>query len=81
MKCLTWGCIFLTVAESQGTDQMLLVLLRIEQTFGKIELISRDMVKNILIDNLNPRIISEDHARLLGTVQEVHHLADSQYSN
>ena len=43
VKCLTWGCIFLTVAESQRTDQMLLVLLRLEQTFVKIELISRDI--------------------------------------
>ena len=71
-------CIYLTVTESQATDQMLLVLLRIEQTFGKLELISR---KDLLIANLNPRIISEDHSRFLGIVQEVQHLADSQYRN
>ena len=28
VKCLTWGCIYLTVAESQATDQMLLVLFK-----------------------------------------------------
>ena len=60
---------------------MLLVLLRIEQTFGKIESIARDMAKNILFDNLIPRIISEDHSRLLGIVQEIQHLSDSQYIN
>ena len=43
VKCLTWGCIYLTVADSQATDQMLLVLLRLEQVFGRIELISREM--------------------------------------
>ena len=52
---------------------MLLVLLRIEQTFA------RDMGKNIVFENLNPKFISEDHARLLGTVQKVQDLVDSQY--
>ena len=81
VKCLTWGCIYLTVADSQATDQMLLVLLRLEQIFGKIELISRDMGRNVLIENLNPRIISPDHARLLGKVQEVQNFTDSQFRN
>ena len=50
VKCLTWGSIYLTVAESQATNQMLLVLLRLEQTFGQLELISRDRGKDLLID-------------------------------
>ena len=66
VKCLTWGCIYLTVAESQATNQMLLVLLRLEQTFGQLELISRDRGKDLLIDNLNPRILShEPHSNLV----------------
>ena len=72
VKCMTWGNIYLTVTDSQGTDQMLP---------GKIELISRDMGRNVLVTNLNPRIISPDHARLLGKVQEVQHFTDSQFRN
>ena len=47
VKCLTWGCIYLTVADCQGTDQM---LLRLEKIFSKIDLISRDMGRNVLVD-------------------------------
>ena len=35
--------------------------------------------QDLLIDNLNPRVISEDHRSLLGIIQEVQHLADAKY--
>ena len=43
LKCLSLGYIWLTLAKLQATDLMILVLLRLELTFSKVELI-REML-------------------------------------
>ena len=77
LKDVNYGGIFITLAEDLSTAQMVLSLLRLEQQYGKIDTISRDLLEG----NLNPKIMSKDHARLLGAITDVAHLPDSQHRN
>ena len=81
MKDVNYGGVYITLAEDLSTSQMLLALLRLEQQFGPIDMISRDGGSDLLEGNLNPRILNKDHERLLGAIKDVAHLPDSQYRN
>ena len=81
IKDVNFGGVFITLAEDLTTAQMLLSLLRLEQQYGKIHMISRDGGSDLLEGNLNPKILNKEHARLLGSVTDVAHLPDSQHRN
>ena len=81
VKCLDYGAIWITMAESLETSQMTLCLLRLEQRFGAIDTITRDGGSDLLAGNLNPKLLGKEQGRLLGNVKDIQHLPDAQHRN
>ena len=67
------GAVIILIMEESKTKDIILALLRLENRWGQIHLITKDAGTNVLEGNLNPIVeggLDGDTRRLLGNVEE-----------